>query len=126
MKEQIAQGVYGGVMHEVAETQGLPGIEETCRHFGYPNVRAIGATTHAYWPKEELFKLLEVVPKLIHSRGMEKEKFRIVLDYDPEFPRMVFQLHVNEDRTTPKDLPHITLADFYQMIGTTGGNNRIG
>lgn len=64
------------------------------RHYGYPDTEIPQTTYHGYWPKGLVMKRITMLPEFIQFTGLEKKKFRLVLDYDPEFPRAM--IHIEE------------------------------
>ena len=66
--------------------------QKVCEHFGY-DVEEVQKTWHGLWTKETMG---DRIPKLSEVlKEFEKEKFRLTLDYDPEFERVLVQINFN-------------------------------
>ena len=66
-----------------------------CQHYGYKDFEAIQTGHHGYWPKESFIERVGLIPDFLRLSGLEKRKFRIILDFDPEFPRAM--IHVESE-----------------------------
>ena len=66
-------------------------------HFGYTDHLDIATHPHGYWPLDTVMDRLPKLTDFLAQEGLLKEKFRIVLDYDPEFPRAMVHVEVNRD-----------------------------
>lgn len=40
----------------------------------------------SYWPKDTVLKRVAMLPEVLRGQNAEKKAFRIVIDYDPDFP----------------------------------------
>lgn len=74
-----------------------------CGHYGYMDVNAIQSGYHGYWPKETVLSRIAELTQVLSLMDAEKRKFRIVLDYDPEFPRALLQIKGLPTATLPPD-----------------------
>lgn len=63
-----------------------------CKHYGYSDIDAIQKNYHAYWPKDTVMARITQIPEFLQLAGMKERKFRIILDYDPEFPRAMVRV----------------------------------
>ena len=61
------------------------GVEEARAHFGCEQ-NGSGEIAHGCWPSEKVMEELAALPSAMLLMGLNKKKFRLVLDYDPEFP----------------------------------------
>ena len=64
-------------------------IEDTLRHFGYLESRK-ESEWHQHWDKSEYLKKLLFLPEFINIE-LKHEKFKMVLDYDPDYPNALIQ-----------------------------------
>ena len=65
--------------------------ETVYRHYGYgPEDRH--RCTRGFWPREKLVESLAGLAEFAALEGLDKKKFRIVIDGDPEFPRVLAQV----------------------------------
>jgi len=69
-----------------------------CNHYGYADHETIQAGHHGYWPMDTVMERITLIPEFIQHEGLDKQKFRLVLDYDPEFPRAMARFQI-ERRT---------------------------
>jgi len=72
--------------------------ETICAHYGYADTGQ--SVQRGYWPKETVMERIALIPEYLRLSGLEKKRFRLVLDYDPDFPRALISIHT-EGRTTP-------------------------
>lgn len=61
-------------------------IEDTLRHFGYREA----TKWHQHWDKSEYLKKLLFLPEFINIE-LKHKKFKLVLDYDPDYPNVLIQ-----------------------------------
>lgn len=61
------------------------GTDEARAHFGCEQ-NGSGEIAHGCWPSEKVMEELAELPSAMLLMGLNKKKFRLVLDYDPEFP----------------------------------------
>ena len=80
-----------------------PLAKEVAEHYGYAEI----STFRGMWPIEP--GVLEKIKKLPEVLN-EKEKFRIVIDYDPEFTRALVQIFT--DQTSRQGHPCGNSGDF--------------
>ena len=66
--------------------------QKTCGHFGY-DAKEVQKTWHGLWPKESMLNRVSKLPEML--KEFEKNKFRLTLDYDPEFERVLVQIDLN-------------------------------
>lgn len=64
--------------------------ETVYQHYGY-DPESGHHCTRGFWPREQLTERLSELPDFVKLEGLTKKKFRIVIDYDPEFPRALAQ-----------------------------------
>lgn len=74
---------------------GLNG-EAVCRHFGY-DPGSIETIPHGFWPNETVMERIQKIPECIKLEGADKKKFRIIIDYDPEFQRALVQFQIQRE-----------------------------
>lgn len=80
---------------KTAWDDGLSG-EAVCRHFGY-DPGSIETIPHGFWPNETVMKRIRKIPEYLKLAGADKKKFRIIIDYDPEFQRALAQLQILQE-----------------------------
>ncbi len=64
-------------------------IENTLRHFGYSEIQE-ESEWRQHWDKSEYLKKLLFMPEFINIE-LKHEKFKMVLDYDPDYPNALIQ-----------------------------------
>lgn len=72
-----------------------------CEHYGYQDVAAVLRVLHGFWPKGAVLENIAKIPELLRMEAAEEKKFRIILDYDPEFPRAMIQILMDRDSAQP-------------------------
>lgn len=67
--------------------------DETYAHFGY-EVKLEPGVGAGCWPNdgETIMRHLRVLPEILENYTDPKKRIRVVFDYDPDFPRALFQL----------------------------------
>ena len=66
---------------------------EAFQHFGYTDTRKLDRYPNGagLWPREKLHENLLKIPEFLEKEHAGEKKFRIVLDYDPEYPTVLFR-----------------------------------
>ncbi len=65
-----------------------PSTEEICAHYGYNYV----GKWHSHWPNVPgQIDRLSDLPDFIKTVGLDKQRFRVTFDYDPDYPNMLLQ-----------------------------------
>ena len=65
-----------------------PSMEEIYAHYGYTNQNG----WHSNWPNEPgQINRLSDLPDFIKAAGLDKQRFRVTFDYDPNYPNMLLQ-----------------------------------
>lgn len=72
--------------------------DETYAHFGY-EVKLEPGVGAGCWPNdgETIMRHLRVLPEILENYTAPKKRIRVVFDYDPDFPRALFQLRGLEE-----------------------------
>lgn len=67
--------------------------DETYAHFGYEVKHESGAGTGC-WPNDgkTIMQNLRALPEVLERFSDPKKRIRVVFDYDPDFPRALFQV----------------------------------
>lgn len=67
--------------------------DETYAHFGY-EVKLEPGVGAGCWPNdgETIMRHLRVLPEILENYTDPKKRIRVVFDYDPDFPRALFQV----------------------------------
>lgn len=67
--------------------------DETYAHFGY-EVKLEPGVGAGCWPNdgETIMRHLRVLPEILEQFSDPKKRIRVVFDYDPDFPRALFQV----------------------------------
>ena len=67
--------------------------DETYAHFGYEVKHESGAGTGC-WPNDgkTIMQNLRALPEVLEQFSDPKKRIRVVFDYDPDFPRALFQV----------------------------------
>ena len=63
--------------------------EATMRHFGY-DPKVYKDLQVGWWPAEKVF--MEIPTLKDYERLIGNKKIRVVLDYDPDYPRAMFRI----------------------------------
>ena len=69
-------------------------IENTLRHFGYPE--DIKTTLYRQWDKSEYLKKLSFLPEYIDF-ALQDKPFKLVFDYDPDYPDTLIQIFLKDE-----------------------------
>lgn len=74
--------------------------DETYAHFGY-EVKLEPGVGAGCWPNdgETIMRHLRVLPEILENYTDPKKRIRVVFDYDPDFPRALFQVWGMETMT---------------------------
>ena len=72
--------------------------DEVFAHFGYDHAKTPGVGSGC-WPNDgkTIMRHLRALPEILEKYTDPKKKIRVVFDYDPDFPRALFQLWGLED-----------------------------
>ena len=65
-------------------------MDKACAHFGY-DPELLRKEASALWPRDELLEKVASLVDFIKFEELDKKKFRIVIDHDPEYPRVLAQ-----------------------------------
>lgn len=61
-------------------------------HFGYEPIPLDGRINEGIWPRENIGKKLAMLPEFWEQYNQGgKQKVRLIIDYDPDFPEVLFQ-----------------------------------
>ncbi len=83
---------------KIDEVSKYPEFGKILQHFGYDPF-VYGKMLHApTWSKEQLYKEMPYIKAI--SEVFPKRKLRIVIDYDPEYPRTLLRI---EQIPTPEE-----------------------
>lgn len=63
--------------------------KDVFEHYGYEYDNPLHGV--GLWPNETVIQRLENLPAIFEQYGYEKRKVKIILDYDPDFPRALLQ-----------------------------------
>lgn len=63
-----------------------------CGHYDYPDHEALKTRYHAFWPREAVFDRIDQLSLVLRLIGGSEKRFRVVIDYDPEYPRALLQI----------------------------------
>lgn len=67
--------------------------DEVYEHFGYEVTREAGVGSGC-WPNDgkTIMRYLRDLPEVLEQFSDPKKRIRVVFDYDPDFPRALFQV----------------------------------
>ena len=77
-------------MDEIIIRHGASDPKNVISHYGH-NWAAV-AYARGFWPRENFVKRLSKLGEFVELDGLTKKKFRIVIDYDTEFPIALVQV----------------------------------
>lgn len=87
-------------MSEIQLTDSCPGREAVFKHYGYSTESA--AHYCGFWPNDgTALDRLGDLPEALRLCKAEKQKIRIVFDYDPEYPMALIQTWGMPQTTLP-------------------------
>ena len=92
--------------------------DETYAHFGY-EVKHESGVGAGCWPNdgETIMRRLRFLPEILEGYTDPAKKIRVVFDYDPDFPRALFQIFELESSTAECSAAAISLATNSQPEG---------
>lgn len=73
--------------------------ETIFEHYGYTDLDRFQRRSEdcrcGYWPKETVMERITAIPEFLELTKLCTKRFRIVIDYDPEFPRTLIRVTTN-------------------------------
>lgn len=69
-------------------------LKDALQHYGYDAERKSGVF-YGFWDREIALQNLIMIPESMKKIGLDK-KYRIVFDYDPDYPKALLQLQESE------------------------------
>ncbi len=81
---------------------------EVAEHYGYSDI----STFRGMWPiQPSVLEKIKLLPEVLD----ETKKFRVIIDYDPEFTRALVQIFT--DQTSRQGHPCGKIGDFVKSSG---------
>jgi hypothetical protein len=92
--------------------------DETYAHFGYEVKHEFGVGAGC-WPNDgkTIMQNLRALPEILEQFSDPKKRIRVVFDYDPAFPRALFQIFELESSAVECSAAAISLATNSQPEG---------